>query len=417
MTITDLQGASVCLLGYGREGQASYRAIKQFAPQARITIADANPHLPHRPNCPFITGPDYLDRLEGFDVIIKSPGIHWNPAPALSARVTSATAVFFASLPATAVTIGVTGTKGKSTTSHLIYEALSAPRDRRVVLAGNIGEPMLAHLSEAEDTTFVLELSSYQLDTLDRSPHIAVVTSFFPDHLDYHGTMDAYREAKSHIARFQGPDDVVFYNRDYPECAEIAKPGAGRKVPFSASDFPGHSAELGQGTSSNLAAAYLVALECGVQPAVARHAVEQAKGLPHRQQLVGTYHGIRWVDDSAATTPESTISALEALGPEVDTLIAGGLDRGYDYAALGQLIEKLAIPHVVVMPDTGPKLAAAIHGDTTVHSAKTMAAAVTLAKQNTRRGRVCLLSSGAPSYNLYGNYYERGDDFLRLVKA
>jgi UDP-N-acetylmuramoylalanine-D-glutamate ligase len=417
MKISELNSRSVCLLGYGREGRASYQAIRQHAPRARLTIADGNPNLPTRPDCPFITGPDYLERLSDFDLIVKSPGIPWHPPADLADRVITATQLFFDSLPDSALTIGVTGTKGKSTTSHLIYEALSSARDRRVILAGNIGEPMLAHLDDAAGTTFVLELSSYQLESLQRSPHIAVVTSFFPDHLDYHRTMAAYREAKSHIAAFQRPGDVVFYNAAYSDCAAIAHPGAGRKVPFTAEDYPGHDVAPGLGERSNLAAAYLVALECGIAPAAARQAIEHSKGLPHRQQSLGRFHGVRWIDDSAATTPESTVSALHALGSEVDVLITGGLDRGYDYAAVGEAIDALQIPHIVALPDTAAKLTAAIHGRTHVHEASTMAAAVATAKRNTRPGRVVLLSSGAPSYNQYRNYYERGDDFLRAIKS
>ncbi len=133
MKITTLDKRNVCILGYGREGQATYAALKKHAPHARITIADSNPHLPARPDCPVITGPDYLTKLDSFDVIIKTPGIPWRPDKSLRHKLTSATEIFLDSIPTKTTVIGITGTKGKSTTSSLIAAILKEAHVKKFV--------------------------------------------------------------------------------------------------------------------------------------------------------------------------------------------------------------------------------------------------------------------------------------------
>lgn len=422
MKISNLDGRNICILGYGREGRATYAALKVHAPRARITIADADQGLPARPDCSLIIGPDYLKNLEQFDFVVKTPGIKWRPQPDAKTQLTSATELFLDSIPSKTTVIGVTGTKGKSTTSHLIYQTLKAD-GRHAILAGNIGDPMLGYLDEATDTSiFVLELSSYQLEDLHTSPHIAVITSFFPDHIDYHGTLAEYLAAKKHITKYQTTRDTVFFNPDYRECREIAELSPGRQVPFTADQFPGQVGDFRHGSASNLAAAFLVAVHCGVKPPAAVRALENAEGLPHRQQSLGTHHGIVWINDSAATTPQSTLLALDRLEDKVDTLIVGGLNREYDFTALGERLARSEISNIVLFPDTGTLIRTAIEavpGQPKKRYIETssMAEAVAFALKHTRPGRVCLLSSAAPSYNLYKNYPQRGDDFRRAVLA
>ena len=418
MNIHELNGQNVCILGYGREGQASHQALREYAPDANIVVADANPDTQPKHGAELITGPNYLDKLDRFDAIIKSPGIKWRPSG--PAAATSGTQLFLDSLPAGATVIGVTGTKGKSTTSYLVYRALEAA-GKDVHLAGNIGEPMLNALPLAKPGSyFVLELSSYQLETLRTSPHIAVVTSFFPDHTDYHGSLAAYLEAKSHITKFQQSSDVVFYNSEYPECQQIAAAGPGRQVAFTAASAP--AALRGLPNPSNLAAAVLVARECGVPEAAAIAALEHAGTLPHRQQSLGLIAGIEWVDDSAATTPQSTVAALQALGDRVDTIIVGGLDRDYDFTELGRALAASLIRHVILFPHTGAKIKHATERGAGHHQPKdyfetaSMPAAVAYAAECTAPGRICLLASGSPSYNQFKNYYERGDAFQSAVR-
>jgi UDP-N-acetylmuramoylalanine--D-glutamate ligase len=422
MNIHDLNHRNVCILGFGMEGRATLTALQRYAPDARITIADSNPNLTVEGGYGLITGPNYLNQLGQFDVIIKSPGIAWRPEPALQAKLTSATELFMDSLPQGVTVIGVTGTKGKSTTSNLIYRVLKAA-GRRVFLAGNIGEPMLGFLEQATPkTTFVLELSSYQLETLRVSPHIAVVTSFFPDHLDYHGGLSPYHQAKMNIARYQTAADIVFYNPSYPECRAIAELSPGRKETFVPADYPGQSnpAYLGEHNTSNFAAAYKVARYCGVSADVAVAALQSATGLPHRQEPLGRHHGLDWIDDSAANTPEAAVAAIKTLGDTVDTLIVGGLDRGYDFTELGQILAKSPIKHVVLFPNTGAKIRA-IAEATPGYQPKTyfetsdITEAVKYAAKHAATGKAVLLSNGSPSYNLFKNFTERARAFKAAI--
>lgn len=424
MNIHDLNHRNVCILGFGMEGRATLTALQRYAPDARVTVADGNPDLTVEGGYPLITGPKYLDQLGHFDVIIKSPGIAWHPEPALQAKLTSATELFMDSLPQGVTVIGVTGTKGKSTTSSLIYQVLKAA-GRRVFLAGNIGEPMLGLLEEATPkTTFVLELSSYQLETLKVSPHIAVVTSFFPDHLDYHGGLGPYHQAKMNIARYQTAADIIFYNPSYPECRAIAELSPGRKETFVPTDYPGQTNPVFRGAhnTSNFAAAYKVARFCGVPADAAVAALQSATGLAHRQESLGRHHGLEWIDDSAANTPEAAVAAIKTLGDAVGTIIVGGLDRGYDFTELGQTLGKSPIKHVVLFPETGPKIRA-IAEATPGHQPKTyfetsdMTAAVNYAAKHTTTGKAVLLSNGSPSYNLFKNFTERARTFKEAIEG
>jgi len=422
--ITDLNHKNVCILGYGKEGKTSYEMLRTHAPAAKITIADGNPAATGEPGVALIAGPDYLEKLGSFDAIIKSPGIPWTPGEPLRSKLTSATEIFLDSLPEIVRVIGVTGTKGKSTTSNLIYQVLTAA-GIRVFLAGNIGEPMLGFLKEATpSTTFVLELSSYQLETLKTSPHIAVVTSFFPDHLDYHRGLKNYFEAKKNIARFQKPGDIVFYNPSFPECVEIANLSAGKKETFVPEDYPGRPNPALRGTqnTSNLAAAYKVARYCGIDEKTAVAALETAKNLPHRQESLGAHHGLKWIDDSAANTPEATVSAIQTLGDEVGTIIIGGLDRGYDFTELGKTLAASSIKNVVLFPETGPKIrdiAENVPGHTpkTYFETTNMTKAVEFAAKHTAPGKAVLLSNGSPSYNLFRNFTERAQTFKEAIEA
>ena len=342
MRIEELAGLRVCILGFGREGQATLRALRERASCAEIIVADRGEGH-GADGCDVRTGADYLDRLDDCDVVIKSPGIP--PCPELlrlGDRVTSATDLFLHSVKSSGATlIGVTGSKGKSTTSSLIYAALKAA-ELPVELVGNIGVPALDHLNRAvEGSLFVVELSSYQLLQVTTSPQIAVLTSYFQEHLDYHGSLEAYWNAKANIVRWQGADDAVFFNSRFEECRAMADLSAGARYGFSDADCPVRMDQtrlIGLHNASNIAAAFQVASYLKVQPSVSVGAIESFQGLPHRLQSLGAHDGAEWVDDAISTTPESTIAALDALGDRVDSIILGGHDRGYQFEGLAQRI-------------------------------------------------------------------------------
>lgn len=413
MTIEDLNGKSVCILGYGVEGQASERAVSQYAPKATVTIRDQK------------DGSDYLENLEQFDVIIKSPGIP--PLPELDPvqdKVTNSTQIFLETATAKGSTvIGITGSKGKSTTASLIT-AIFREAGKDVHLVGNIGIPTLDFVSNAKPgTVFVQEMSSYQLMDLTISPHIAVVTAFFPDHLDYHGSLEAYKAAKMHITKFQTDTDFVFFDASSDSAREIAEAGNGTEVFCNLEDSVVRVDEtklIGLHNQRNCAIASMVAEHFGIDRPTIHAALTTFEGLPHRLQSLGVHHEIEWVDDAISTTPESTIAGIDALGERVQTIILGGQDRGYSFDELAERVRRSNISTVILFPESGLRIQEALEKAGSeakrVH-ADSMKQAVELAEDSTKPGRICLLSTASPSYNMFRNFEEKGDAFHREIEA
>lgn len=426
MTIRDFNGKNVCVLGYGREGKAVVAVLEKHAPGCEITIADKDENIRSaNPRHWLQLGTGWLHNLEKFDAVIKSPGIPPQPEfESVKQQMTSTTQIFLDSIADRGATvIGITGSKGKSTTASLIHAILTAG-GKDALLLGNIGEPAIAHIDDVkQDTIVVMEMSSYQLMDLTVSPQIAVVTSFFPDHLDYHGSLEAYLDAKKHITRFQTEEDAVFFCETSRGAVEIAKEGGGRKIPFAADESPVEIEEthlLGEHNLGNIAAACKVAAEFGVPEKTAVKAVKAFRGLPHRLENLGTHHGIVWVDDAISTTPESTIAGLHALEGRVKTIILGGQDRGYAFDGLAQELGESGVEHAILFPGSGPRIREAIERagvPVKLHDAPDMDTAVRTARAVTPEGAICLLSTASPSYGMFKNFEEKGDAFRRCVQA
>lgn len=426
MRIRELDGKTVLVLGYGKEGRATVKALEEFAPNAELTIADKNVDiLRHSDKHQWQVGDEWLQDLEKFDVIIKTPGIP--PSKDIdkhAAKTTNAVQIFLDTIAGSgAVVVGVTGSKGKSTTSSLIAAALKQA-GKNVRLIGNIGDPSIAHIADAtKGTIFVHELSSYMLLGVTASPQVAVVTSFFPEHLDYHGSIEAYLDAKKHIARFQSEDDAVYFNADSPGAVSIASDGHGRKIPVHADDCPVDLAAtklIGEHNRENLALAWKTCEGFGVRKEDAVAAFEAFAPLPHRLQSLGTHAGIRWIDDAISTTPESAVAALDALGNDVATIILGGQDRGNDFTILAERLNGSSIRTAILFPGSGPRIRAAIESTGTgidLIDAPTMDDAVRIAKEKTPAGSIALLSTASPSYGMFKNFEEKGDAFRRSVEG
>ncbi len=424
MLLKDLAHRRICILGFGREGRAMLQAIEQAKLDCEIVIADQNTDLAV-PGYEVRTGDKYLRGLESFDVIVRSPGIFPHPLlQAASRNITNTTQIFLeTALSRGALVIGVTGSKGKSTTASLIHHILhSAGKD--ALLVGNIGEPAIAHVEVAKkNTIFVQEMSSYQLMDMTLSPPIAVVTSFFPEHLDYHGSLDAYFAAKTNITRHQKPDDTVFYDAASDAARAIAERSPGNKVPFSASDCPLPMEQthlIGAHNERNIAAAFLVASALGVETQQCIAAIRSFHGLPHRLESAGNAKGILWVDDAISTTPESAIAALDALGNQVATILLGGQDRGYDFSLLGKRLAESAVKTAILFPESGTRIRKALErakAALDIYEVSTMEDAVEIAAKHTPKGSICLLSPASPSYNLFKNFEERGEAFKRAIQS
>lgn len=433
MNIRDLAGKNICILGFGREGQAMAKALQEFAQGCTITVADKNETISVPNDFKKQTGEQWLSNLDTFDVLIKSPGIPPQPEiTRLQQKLTSSTQIFFDTIKGSGATvIGVTGSKGKSTTSTLIHAILKAAGED-TYLIGNIGEPAIAHLKDAQQKTiFVFEMSSYQLMDLTVSPDIAVVTAFFPEHLDYHGSLEAYLEAKKPIARFQTEKGIVIFNTEFPAAKDIAAESKGTKIPYTVKDSPVDQEDIclkGKHNLGNIAAAWKVSKLLDVDDEIFGEVVTHFKGLPHRLESVGIIDGAEWINDSISTTPESAIAALDAFGDRVSVIILGGQDRGYDFAPLAQKIaNSKSLRMAILLPDSGTVIGKALEHagapvilshTATIEEAVQKARKAVLDLQNEQGNiPIVLLSPAAPSYGHFKNFEDRGEQFRKAVRG
>lgn len=440
MLLKDLNGKKICILGFGKEGKSVVTALERNDIKADITIADEKDvdigvYAKQ-------TGKDWLKDIEKFDVLIKSPGIPPNETlETQRTNMATPTNIFLDEVAAIGSTvIGVTGSKGKSTTTSLIYHTLKAGK-KSTILCGNIGLPALDALSEiTKDSLIVMEMSSYQLMDVTRSPHIAVLTSFFPEHLDYHAStalstggspLDAYWNAKANIVRFQSKDDLVFFNAENADTTRMAQLSAGKKIGFTHDECPLPLSEtklMGDHNRSNIAGACKVAEHLGVDRETCLEVFRTFTPLPHRLQSLGIRHGIHWIDDAISTTPDSTIAALRALGSDVKTMILGGTDRGLEFDALGEeIVHRSSVSCVILFPGTGPKIRKSIEKylNTKINhnieffEVNSMAEAVQVArnqKPETKNQKpICLLSTASPSYNMFKNFEKKGEKFAQEI--
>ena len=256
-----------------------------------------------------------------------------------------------------------------------------------------------------KDKIFVLELSSYQLDDIEFSPDVSVVTNLFPEHMNYHNGSENYYKAKKNIINFQGRNDIFVYNPGDKKILAWAKDAKAKLVPFADEKFlTGIKIPLlGSHNKKNIRAAVAVAKEFGISDVLIKAAIEKFKPLPHRLEFVGEFNNIKFYDDAISTTPESTIEAIKSL-KNIDTIFLGGEDRGYDFSQLEKTIKKYKINNAVIFPDSGNRIK--------LSGLKILK----LTYKNTKPGSVCLLSCASPSYSLWKNFEEKGELFKKFVK-
>jgi UDP-N-acetylmuramoylalanine--D-glutamate ligase len=386
------------IVGFGKEGTISQKYLQKFYPKLKIGVADQK------------QGSKYLDKQKNFDIAIKTPGIK---KELITIPYTTATNMFFSKLKGKNIIIGVTGSKGKSTTSSLIFSMLKTA-GKNVELLGNIGKPMLETLMKPvpKNNIFVLELSSYQLDDIVFSPDISVVTNLFNEHADYHGTVQKYHEAKKNIINFQSNKDYFVYNPHSKESRAWLKNYKGKAVPFSKEKLKTNL--LGAHNQKNIQAAVAAVKILGVKDADIKKALLKFKPLPHRLEFAGTFKGITFVNDANAAIPEAVIEAIEAV-PKVATIFLGGTDRGYNFAQLERTVKKYKIKNIVLFPDSGNRMIKNPEG-LNILKTRSMKEAVKFAYQYTPKGFTCLLSCGSPSYSLWKNFEEKGEQFKKYAK-
>lgn len=434
MQLSDFSDKSILILGLGKENLSALHFLSKNFPDKKFGIADKKEDIevPERAEKVFL-GNDYLRAIDEYQVIIKSPGIpffdEFKKAEEQGKVITSATEIFFDNCPAEI--IGITGTKGKSTTSSLVYDVLkTGGLDAHLV--GNIGLPALEVLPRIKkDSVVVFELSSFQLSGLKKSPHVSVITNLYPEHLDSHGSFDDYRNMKANITKFQEESDFLIYNDGILELDDIIKTSKAKKFPLSEFDWSKSSIDLdkvalkGKFNIKNITAALIIGKEIYQIPdEKIKQAVTNFHPLPHRLEFVGNHKGINFYNDSLATIPQATIGALDALGDGIETLITGGFDRGIDYSILAPVIVSSNIKNLILFPTTGERIWKAVkelvpNDELNIKNfnADSMEEAVKIAFEVTKPGRICLLSPASSSFNMFKNYEDRGNQFKALVKS
>ncbi len=367
------------------------------------------------------------------DVVVPSPGVPI-AHPVITAAVAAGVPVWsefeLAAEWDDRPIVAVTGTNGKTTVTTLIAEMLNES-GRVVVAAGNNDLPLVDALDRDDVEIFVVETSSFRLQFTERfRPSVAVWLNLSPDHLDWHPSFEHYAAAKFRMWAGQRPTDVAVANADDPAVLEWSRRAPGRVVTFGLTDGDYRIVDGELRTPAgvriasvddlprrlphdlaNALAAAAVACEAGADLGAIRTVLERFGGLPHRVQLVGDAGGVRWYDDSKATTPASVVAAVSGFASAV--LIAGGKNKGLDLSGLRSL--GAGLRGVVAIGEAGPIVADTFAGTTTVVTADSMDEAVARAAELARPGDAVLLSPGCASYDWYRNYGERGDDFSRAV--
>lgn len=440
----------ILIAGFGREGRSSYRTIRRLLPKQHIGIADKNSALAddetlkNDTNLTLHLGDDYLQDSAQYDLILKSPGIPTFDFEGIlpnTSTISSQTDIFLQLFGKQ--TVGITGTKGKSTTTNLIYSILKSASDN-VLMAGNMGIPLFDILDNiSKETTVVIELSSHQLENAHTSPHIAILLNLFQEHLDHYHSFEDYQLAKMNIAKYQTDKDVFIYCHDNElilQNIEKISP-QGILLPYSAGrlqkgccpdggwltlqpsgtkvyDVSSERHLQGGHNLLNIMAAFLTAHCFGIANEQTASVVNSFKGLEHRLEFVVQKNGITFYNDSISTIPEACISAVNAL-KTVDTLILGGFDRGIDYTVLARFLEQSDIHNIVFVGKAGERIASLMNPDTllkrnTIHS-NNYSQIVEWCFAHTAIGKTCLLSPAASSYDQFKNFEERGRLFKSLV--
>lgn len=406
----------IAILGYGKEGKAAERYFKDSGAEVEVFDGFKNEEL------------DGID-FSGFDLVLRSPSVPPR------AEFSSMTRYFFDHVKAPV--IGVTGTKGKGTTCSMIAEIMKA-LGKKVYLVGNIGNPSIDILDEAtKDDVVVYEMSSFQLWDMEKSPKIAVVLRIEPDHLNVHKDFDDYVDAKGHIAEFQTADDEVIYFKDNVNSVKIAEKSAGKKTPYPGIKKSDKLKELleclkvpGEHNKENAEAALIAVAEffgISLEELVDKNfekikeGLSNFSGLPHHIEFVKNVNGVDYYDDSFSASFPSLEVAIKSFPDKKVVLIAGGKDRGLDLAPMKRVIfDAPNLAKAILIGETRAKLAKNESQDkfvladdfiTAVKTAKEVAEE--LAKEYQV---VVLLSPGAASFDMFKDFYDRGDQFKKIVE-
>ena len=446
--INKLKDKKLAILGFGKEGRSTYSFIRKHLKDIHLTIIDMKDISNDEVfigdnNVDFICGENYLSNLEIYDYIIKAPGVSLKDVKDIKVKEKVTSQLELLLEVNRDNIIGVTGTKGKSTTSSLLYEVFKE-QNYDVYLLGNIGVPVLDNIElYKEDTLLVIEMSSHQLEFIEVSPHIGIVLNLFQDHLDHAGDLKHYHDNKMRMFKFQNENDIALYGDDNKYLHErVVKDGYKSifyDVRFDDSVGNDHSVRikdksiylnnellyvdgkrnlLGDHNLNNIMFIMTIAKLKGLDLEKAKETISNFKGLKYRMECIGVFNDITYYNDTIATIPEATINAIKAIG-NVDTLIFGGMDRHIEYGEMIDFLEKSSITNLVCMPTTGFTIGNILKEkcDKNIFFVNTLEEAYQVSKDNTAKGMSCLLSPAAASYEFFKNFEEKGKAFEEIVRG
>lgn len=483
-----LSNKVILILGFGREGRSTYNFILRHKDEIalkELIIADQNEvavDLDSSLNISTVFGKDYLKAMAKADLVLKSPGIsfknfnkhfindHYEVEKYPGAEISGQVDLFLRFAPGTI--IGISGTKGKSTTTSLISTILKAQKDS-VYLLGNIGVPVLDHIDDLNEDSFaVLEISAHQLEFTSASPDVAVLTNIYPEHLDHYKSYEEYKAAKINLIRHQDSNDLCVLNINEKELMNSAKGHLEAKLnlildaqnvynyfhlidsndlnlnklfvlkqglDFNIYDLSNSNFQLlkksslkqntrmiGRHNSLDSLLALAATLPFIDDFNLALNSIANFKGLEHRLEYIGKFNNIYFYNDSISTIPKSTELALEALrtkNNKVSLLLLGGMDRGLDYSGLVKFLYAYGLKYLICFPDTGYEIYDLVgrNNQKAGHQIKafkveSMQEAVKLVYKLAKNEDICLLSPAAASYNQYKNFAERGNYFKHYVE-
>ena len=415
----------VLILGFGKEGRSTFRFLQKYYPELQVGIADQNGNLKDEKEVPahLHLGEDYLKVVKDYDLIIKSPGVFMGSYyDEMAGKITSQTEIFLHIFGNQI--IGITGTKGKSTTSTLVYHLIKSS-GRDALLLGNVGSPAFDSIEKIKDETLIVyELSAHQLEHVHHSPHIATIINIFPEHLDYFKDQNTYQSAKLNIFKFQKKDDIAlcgmpvetycdFYTMKTPR--EEIETLLGRDI--SGSQLLEMAHLKGQHNLGNLLLALRVVQSAGIPAKEIYRYLATFQPLPHRLEHIGRFGDIDFYNDSISTVPQSTMAAIVSL-EHLDALILGGFDRGLDYSELVDFLRESDVSHFFFLGQAGKRMYDLFQSKTShkrLYAVKHLEEVFDILTKIPQI-KICLLSPAAASYDQFTNFEHRGEHFRMLAQ-
>ena len=442
--IEKLKGKKIAILGFGVEGKSTYNFIRRDLENTEITVlcseedeTEKNDILKKDEFVKFVIGKGYLDNLDNYDIILKAPGVSFKniDISKFENKITSQLELFLEYKKC--LTIGITGTKGKSTTSTLIYDVLKE-QEKDCYLLGNIGTPIFDKIEKIKPSSVVvLEISSHALQYIKKSTEIAILLNIYEEHLYHYKDFNEYIKAKLNILKYQEENGIVIFNSDNDNIRYKYKQSdygitiLGNKLTENTIElrqneiyYNGVKIAIineeemnlkGKHNINNIMFVLAVSKIMNLDDIKTLETIKNFRPLEHRLEYVGTVNGVLYYNDSIATIPEATICSIKAL-KNVNTLIVGGKDRGVNLQNLIEFLKNSEISNVICMPTTGEYIAEGLKNSRkNVVKVSTMEEAVNKAKEFTEKEKICLLSPAAASYGFFKNFKERGEIFKRNV--